>query len=804
MSFSNGLARVAVRRPLVLVAAALLLSGAALAVFQSRQAFDSEILNLLPADSPAVEGLRIYNERFNPARELAFLVEGGGEGAVEDFVEALSAQPWVLRVLGAPPTESAAGRATLPRLAAPLLMGQGEEEFEETLDRLDRNRQRERIAVLARRAAAGSPVALVELENDPTGLIGPVAGALSEKLGIADAFDLTSGGSQIVPVITRQEDLSADACSALMDQVNEFLAARSRRAGAPEVSVTGRSAYVAQISQSMRTDILMTSLVSVAAVTVLFWFAFRSLVPLVGSVLILGWSCVISLAAGALIFDRLNVVAMGFCSILVGLGDDFSLLLYQRYVGARGRGLGREPAIAESIRHAAPGILWVGLTTSLGFAALALSGSAGFAQLGILIAIGVACGAAGMILFMPLFERGLPASGNDPIGALCAALCRARHLPKLAWGFFLLAAAVALSPWRPVQFDTSTHSLEPKNIPAARALARIMEKFPAAFEPLMIVIPGPARPAELGALDAALERLEGAGKIRQFSSPSVLVPDPLQVARNSARLRGLDLEGLERELSASGEEAGLSPGALDSAGVLLRAMGSGDTLEASLPPASPWWFVLDRMLAPGTGDVISYVRLPDGVGRDERQAVELAIREAVPGALVTGWSQMLSDLVPWATRELVVFGGSVVAIILTVLVLVYRDPKAFALHVVTLALAMGGTVATLKLAGRPVNLLNVLAFPLILAVGVDYGVHLLLTLREPGRMAENLPLVMKPVLISALTTIAGFGALTLASNPSLNGLGFVCATGVAWCLAASFFILAPAALRLQKPGSRTG
>jgi len=210
------------------------------------------------------------------------------------------------------------------------------------------------------------------------------------------------------------------------------------------------------------------------------------------------------------------------------------------------------------------------------------------------------------------------------------------------------------------------------------------------------------------------------------------------------------------------------------------------------------------MLAPGTGDVISHVRLSDGAGRDARQAVEAAITNAVPDALVTGWSQMLNDLVPWATRELFVFGGSVVAIILVVLIVVYRDLRSFALHVGTLFLAMCGTVATLKLTGRPINLLNVLAFPLILAVGVDYGVHLLLTLREPGSVAHNLPLVMKPVLISALTTITGFGALTLASNPSLNGLGFVCATGVAWCLAASFLVLAPAAMRLRKVDARHG
>ena len=152
---------------------------------------------------------------------------------------------------------------------------------------------------------------------------------------------------------------------------------------------------------------------------------------------------------------------------------------------------------------------------------------------------------------------------------------------------------------------------------------------------------------------------------------------------------------------------------------------------------------------------------------------------------------MLNDLVPWAKRELLVFGGAVIGIILVILLFIYRSPGVLALHMGTLFLAMCGTVATLKISGHAINILNVLAFPLILAVGVDYGVHLILAAREKGDVRANLPAVMKPVLISALTTITGFGALTLAQNPALTGLGFVCATGVAWCLAASFLFLAP-------------
>lgn len=90
--------------------------------------------------------------------------------------------------------------------------------------------------------------------------------------------------------------------------------------------------------------------------------------------------------------------------------------------------------------------------------------------------------------------------------------------------------------------------------------------------------------------------------------------------------------------------------------------------------------------------------------------------------------------------------------------------------------------ATLKVSDVQVNLLNVLAFPLILGVGVDYAIHFLLACRDRARAVEELGLVFKPVVLSGCTTMIGFGALTFAGNPALSGLGLVCLIGIGSCL----------------------
>src|SRR5205823_11156134 len=114
-----------------------------------------------------------------------------------------------------------------------------------------------------------------------------------------------------------------------MRQVNAFCAtARQGWNGGPlEVLVTGRSAYVSEISLSMRYDILATLLGSTLLVGSIFFIGFRRWLPLIGMGFSLLLSCLVALALGLLILGKLNMVTVGFCAILVGLGVDFAILI---------------------------------------------------------------------------------------------------------------------------------------------------------------------------------------------------------------------------------------------------------------------------------------------------------------------------------------------------------------------------------------------------------------------------------------------------------------------------------------------
>jgi hypothetical protein len=101
-------------------------------------------------------------------------------------------------------------------------------------------------------------------------------------------------------------------------------------------------------------------------------------------------------------------------------------------------------------------------------------------------------------------------------------------------------------------------------------------------------------------------------------------------------------------------------------------------------------------------------------------------------------------------------------------------------------------VASMKLLNIRLNLLNVLSFRLVLAIGVDYGIYVVLVWQKTHELEHDVAGVVKPVILAGLTAISGFGSLGIARNPSLSGLGITCAIGIFWSLVATIFFTLPA------------
>jgi predicted RND superfamily exporter protein len=124
---------------------------------------------------------------------------------------------------------------------------------------------------------------------------------------------------------------------------------------------------------------------------------------------------------------------------------------------------------------------------------------------------------------------------------------------------------------------------------------------------------------------------------------------------------------------------------------------------------------------------------------------------------------------------------SLIAIAIMVLIH-FRSFSCVVLSLIPVAFGSLWMIGVMGIFNLPFNPANIMTLPLIIGIGVTNGIHILNRFAEeqhPSILARS---TGKAVLVSALTTIAGFGSLILAEHRGIRSLGSIMATGVATCM----------------------
>jgi predicted RND superfamily exporter protein len=820
MRLSDFIARTITQRRTLVWCGIAVLTIFCVAILIRSLRLDSEIFNVLPSRFSSVQGLKIYDHDFEQTRELTFALVCDPQDVdkLEEFApafaERLRRQPWCARVIAGSPMTTPDGIRDLQSIAVPLLLNLEPSAFDKALSILQPDKIRDRLHRLRQEIEAGSPRPQFELSFDPLGLIAPALKPFAQSTAIEQEQPLTSPDRtmRIFLVVTNQTSISAFECQRLMRHVNEFreTAQKGWEGSTPlQILVTGRSAFVSEISLSMRYDVVATLLGSVVLVGTIFFVGFRRWLPLVGMAFCLLLSCLVALTAGQLLFGRLSMISVGFCAILVGLGVDFAILTIGRYYQARADGEPHQQAIATSIAKLGRAVFFGALTTAVGFLALVLSGAMSFSELGVLIAIGIFVAGLFMCSILFLFVREQQhVVGHDWLFELVRKYVRwtvARPAPMLIFSsaVLLLLMAIGFSPVPPLRFEASTRSLQPKNLRASRALDTIMEKMPFRWEPVLAIVRGDD-PQQLHdywqKVSEHWRKLQTAGKIKGFSTPAALCPSPIWMERNRDALRVVNFPTAGEALTQTLEAEGFSVEAFAPAFTLLndlqRVSDSSAPLpdwRTQLPKSSSWWFLIDRYFGQDPLLTTGFVTT-NGPLTAHTQSDELGHELPLAGVpmILTGWAYVLADLQPWSHHQLLLISALMAIFDISLLAILYRDLRLWLIQIITLALGVGAMIATMKLLHIHLNLLNVLSFRLVLAIGVDYGIYAVLIWQKTRDVEHDIAGVIKPVLLAGLTALSGFGSLALARNPALTSLGIACAIGIFWSLVATIFFTLPA------------
>jgi hypothetical protein len=215
--------------------------------------------------------------------------------------------------------------------------------------------------------------------------------------------------------------------------------------------------------------------------------------------------------------------------------------------------------------------------------------------------------------------------------------------------------------------------------------------------------------------------------------------------------------------------------------------------RTQLPQSSSWWFLIDRYFGRNPLLTTGFVTT-NRVLTTHQQSKALGRELPVAGVpmILSGWTYVLADLQPWSRHQLLLISALMAVFDLSLLAILYRNLRLWLIQVITLLFSIGAMIATMKLLQVHLNLLNVLSFRLVLAIGVDYGIYVVLVWQKSRNIEHDVAGVIKPVFLAGLTAISGFGSLALARNPALTGLGIACAIGIFWSLVATIFFTLPA------------
>lgn len=180
-----------------------------------------------------------------------------------------------------------------------------------------------------------------------------------------------------------------------------------------KVAFTGMPAHVLTQTEVIYSDVGHAAIGSVIIVALVLLIGFRSIKKTIIGIIPTVSGLAITLGIITIVLGKLNLISSSFMAVLFGIGIDFGIYLLQRTEEELGNGLSQNEAIYKSVVLTSRSIISGGLTTSLAFFALSLSRFQGYSELGFAAGVGLIVVLLTTFLMMPALLMNIPVEPRD-------------------------------------------------------------------------------------------------------------------------------------------------------------------------------------------------------------------------------------------------------------------------------------------------------------------------------------------------------------------------------------------------------
>lgn len=801
------------------VGVAVTLAGVA----TSRLHFETDVLNLLPRHDPVVQTFRETLETFGSIDLMLVAIripEGASLDGYEGFADRLAD-----RMEAMPHFEYVDGRIgdpeeLLARFLPKALLFFDPEGLAAIEGRLSAEGALDRAEELKRLVTSPQGLAIKQLVTlDPLGLgeiflqrLGQSTGQLS--VDVSSGYYLSQDHRMLLLLakpdrpaqdINFTRELVADLEAVIAEVAQEWpeLAAEEGEP-APEVVLGGGYLTALDDASLIRGDVIVNAVTSTVIVLGLFVFAFRRLSPVFFALLPLASGLALAFGFAGLALGQLSSATSGVAALLVGLGIDFVIVSYARYVEERRGGTSHDDAIERMMGSSGKAVVVGGVTSAATFYAFTFTEFTGLREMGILTGTGILLCMLAVLALLPamlgwredhhqkrdstprLFLHGF---GADWLMRL--ALARPRVTLALGGIVTLIAGAAATQ----LGFEDNIQSMRSPQNRGINVLEEVSQHFGSGFEYMSLVLRGDSPEDVISLAQQAVVRLDpliGGESLDGYEAVTSMIPaaEHQQVALDWLMRQGGP--GLGAEVRARYTEAiaavGLRPEAF-ARGLDLMA----ETLDVAAPiraedfNASPQGKrLLERYLRQTEdGRWIGVVKLYPPPQRWKRDAPPQLLEVAAalgPEVELTGINVVSSALRQRVRRDAVIAALLGLFLVTIILWWDYRRIDDALLSLAPLCVGVVWMLGMMVALGIEMNFMNVFVTTMVIGIGVDYGVHMVHRFRElegcsRDEMVTGLIETGKAVVMAALSTTIGFGSISLSRYPGLRSIGYVAIIG---------------------------
>lgn len=588
---------------------------------------------------------------------------------------------------------------------------------------------------------------------------------------VPGAFLSEDHNSALILLDTPVAMTDAGSSREMIDHLEQLITTNVPR-GIEHVVVSGH-VYAAANAAAIHRDLAIVLAASTLGILIIFlcflrtWQAvFVYLIPLA--------AMLAGTATTAATHAVVSGITLGFGAVLMGLSVDYGLHVFY--------GLQSRVDPGRALARVARPILYCWLTTSGVFSLLLWSTLPGQRQLALFTISGLCAALVLALVALPVYlPAGRPAAAAWRLGRLAAPAKKWRFPALLAFTALVLAAATC---WPSIRFDGRLQALGkvPKDL--ARAEQTIAASWGDARGLAMVVSFG--RDTEEALQEAARirERLAREAPEQHVVNLTSVLPPLSQQQAAIGRWKAFwkdRFDPLEREMARQGAKLGFSAQAFapfleylaaeprNISHEDLRPLGLSSLVNMLLTRQENAWIV--ATLVPDQPEIHNLFADVPG-------------EAAFPASRLVSQHLLGQELAAVLHRDMMRFLMAAGFLVVVLVGTLFRDVRRM-MQALTPALAgLSALVLVVTLLDVPFTLYSIAATFLVIGLGVDYGIFMASRNLEQEDLGTE-----QAVLVSGLTTVAGFGALIFASHPALHSIGMTVLIGIAAAVPAALFVV---------------